>query len=179
MRISIVAAVGRNGVIGRGGALPWRLSDDLKRFRRITSGKPVIMGRKTYDSIGKPLPDRCNIVVSRTAVALAGAQVARSVEDALQRAEDARQELGAEEICVIGGADIFRAALPSADRIYLTEVDADTEGDVYFPPIDPSEWTRRFEGEAPRSMRNEHTCRFFVLDRRATASPSPESGWPR
>ncbi len=165
MRLSIIVAVARNGVIGRGGGLAWRISDDLKRFKETTTGHPVVMGRKTFDSIGKPLPDRANIVVSRKMPGREGVIAARSLEEAIEIAESEAAGLGVDEVFIIGGADIYRKILPRCDRIYLTEVDADVEGDVYFPPLDPAEWRRRWTGAASRSARNEHDCRFFILDR--------------
>lgn len=166
MRIALVVAAARNGVIGRGGGLAWKISDDLKRFREVTLGKPVVMGRKTYDSIGRPLPQRVNIVVTRRAEPIAGVLVAASVEDALRLGSAAAAQLDKDEICVIGGAEIYAATLPLASRIYLTEVEADIEGDTHFPPIDPAQWSRREAGRAERSSRNEHSAAFFVLDRR-------------
>ena len=137
-RIALVVAVARNGVIGRDGGLPWHLSSDLKRFKAITMGKPVIMGRKTWESLPKkPLPGRHNIVITRRKGFLAeGATVVASPENALAAAA------GAEEIAVIGGGEIFDMFLTLADRIYLTEVDLDVEGDTYFPAIDPAHWRK-------------------------------------
>ncbi len=136
--ISFVVAVSRNGVIGRDGGLPWHISSDLKRFKAITMGKPVIMGRKTWESLPKkPLPGRCNIVVTRQAdFAADGAVVVGDVDAALAVAA---MEAPA-EICVIGGGDIYRQLLPQANRIYLTEVQADVEGDTHFPPLPASTW---------------------------------------
>jgi len=166
MRVALVVAVARNGVIGRGGALAWKISDDLKRFREITMGKPVVMGRKTFDSIGKPLPGRENIVVSASMAAREGVVVARSIEEALQSASAAAARLDADEICVIGGAEIYAKTLPIAGRIYLTAVEAEVDGDVRFPPIEPADWTRRLVGRVEKSPRNEHACDYFVLERR-------------
>jgi dihydrofolate reductase len=172
MRIALVVAVAQNGVIGKDGGLAWRIADDMRYFKATTLGKPVIMGRKTWDSIGKPLPGRINIVVSRTADAIDGAIVARSPEAALRHAEEAAIHLDADEICVIGGAEIYRALLPAAGRIYLTEVDAAPEGDAHFPPFAESGWSRRLVGAAATGDKNEHACQFFILDRRNT---SPET----
>jgi len=170
VRIALVVAVARNGVIGRAGGLAWRISDDLRHFRRVTLGKPVVMGRRTFDSIGKPLPGRANIVISRRSGSLPGAVLARSLPEALAEAEAAARRLGAEETCVIGGGEIYRAALPVAGRIYLTEVDAEPEGDTHFPAIDEAEWVRRLTGDAPQGPTNEHACRFFILDRRESGA---------
>jgi dihydrofolate reductase len=139
-RISIVAAIARNGVIGCNNGIPWRLQDDLKRFKQLTSGHPVIMGRRTFESIlalsGKPLPGRENIVVTRSgACAPAGCRVVRSLEAALAQAG------GASEAFVIGGAEIYALALPLAQRLYLTEIDAEFEGDTVFPCFDRAAWS--------------------------------------
>jgi dihydrofolate reductase len=136
--ISLVVAVSRNGVIGRDGGLPWHISSDLKRFKAMTMGKPVIMGRKTWDSLPrKPLPGRSNIVISRAGrVSDEGAVVVPDVEAALAVA---RRESPA-EICIIGGGEIYRLFLPLAGRIYLTEVQMDVEGDTRFPDLDPAVW---------------------------------------
>lgn len=137
--ISLLVAVARNGVIGRDNKLPWHLPADLKRFKQLTMGKPVIMGRKTYDSIidqlGKILPDRDNIVITRNHHFQApGCKVATSVREALEMAGDA------DEIFVIGGGQIFEETLDIADRVYMTWVHADVEGDAYFPKVDWSKW---------------------------------------
>jgi dihydrofolate reductase len=134
-RISLIAAMARNRVIGRDNQLPWHLPEDLKRFRRLTMGAPVIMGRKTYQSIGRPLPGRHNIVVTRQRdAAWSGCTIAHSLDEALTIAADVA------EIFVIGGAELYRLGLPRADRLYLTLIDADSEGDAHFPEIDPSVW---------------------------------------
>jgi dihydrofolate reductase len=166
MRVSIVVATARNGVIGREGGLAWRISDDLKRFRALTTGHPVIMGRRTYDSIGGKLPERINIVVSRTMLVTEGLVIARTVEEALRFGADAAAHLDVEDIFVIGGAEIYAATLPIASRIHLTAVDADVDGEARFPAIEPKDWTKRPVGGAERSSRNEHSCGFFILDRR-------------
>lgn len=129
-RISIIVASAKNGVIGGGNQLLWRISEDLKRFKSLTLGHPIIMGRKTYESIGRPLPERTNIVVTRDSlVALPGTIVCHSLEEALGKASDLDQE----EIFIIGGAQIYKQAVPIADRIYLTLVDRDFKGDAYMP----------------------------------------------
>ncbi|HEY9396857.1 MAG TPA: dihydrofolate reductase [Burkholderiales bacterium] len=133
--ISLLVAVADNGVIGRDNQLPWHLPADLKRFKRLSVGKPIVMGRKTWDSLGRPLPDRRNIVVTRNPDFQApGAEVVTSLDDAIKRAGDA------EEIVVIGGGEIFKLSLPIADRIYYTHVRANVEGDAYFPDIDWNQW---------------------------------------
>ena len=166
MRLSLIVAVARNGVIGREGALAWKISDDLKRFKEVTTGHPVIMGRKTFDSIGKPLPNRINIVVSRKMKDRDGVIVARSISDAIEAAKSAAADLEVGEIFVIGGADLYEKTLPAADRIYLTEVDAVVDGDVRFPTLDEAQWDKRPAGRAEKSDRNEHACDYFILDRR-------------
>jgi dihydrofolate reductase len=136
--VSLVAAAAENRVIGIGGRLPWHIPDDLKRFKAVTLGKPCIMGRKTWDSLPrKPLPGRMNIVVSRTAAFLAeGAQTATCFDQALHIAE----QTDPEEIAVIGGEQLFEAALPRATRIYLTEVSGSPHGDTFLPVISPEQW---------------------------------------
>jgi dihydrofolate reductase len=139
--IVLVAAVAENGVIGRDNALPWRLSSDLKRFKALTVGKPVVMGRKTFLSIGKPLPDRTNIVVTRDRnFSAAGVVVANSMGAALDAARDDARARGVDAIMVIGGTDIFEQAMPLADRLEITHVHARPAGDTYFPPIDARLW---------------------------------------
>ncbi|WBQ14307.1 dihydrofolate reductase [Hyphomonadaceae bacterium BL14] len=139
--IALVVAVARNGVIGRDGDLPWRISSDLKRFKQVTLGKPVVMGRKTWDSLPrKPLPGRVNIVVSRTLAETPGALVRPDLDAALKAAQEAAMAQGASEICIIGGAQIYAAVLDRAARIYLTEVDLEPEGDSHFPALDPGVW---------------------------------------
>lgn len=136
MRLSLVAALARGGVIGRCGALPWHLPEDLARFRELTMGHPVVMGRRTWDSLParfRPLPGRRNVVVTRNGTwAAAGAERARSLDDALELLADAPQAF------VIGGAELFAAALPLADELLLTEIDAEFEGDAFFPAWDPA-----------------------------------------
>jgi dihydrofolate reductase len=133
--IAIIAAVARNGIIGRGNALPWHLPEDLRRFKRLTLGAPVIMGRRTFDSIGRALPGRLNIVVSRNPRAEApGCTLAGSLGEALAAAG------AAPVVFVIGGSSLYAAALPVATRMYLTEIDADVEGDTRFPDYDRGQW---------------------------------------
>ncbi|MBL8566135.1 MAG: dihydrofolate reductase [Hyphomicrobiaceae bacterium] len=172
--IAFVVAVARNGVIGLKGDLPWRLSSDLKLFRRLTMGKPIVMGRKTWASLPKrPLDGRDNIVVTRDATfADEGAIVAHDVEAALALAFAAADRRGTDEIAVIGGADIFRAMLPLAGRIYLTEVDAAPEGDVFFPALDPAEWHLASVEPIPRGPRDEAGAELKILERIAPAKAS-------
>ncbi len=135
MKLSVIAAVARNGVIGKGGRLPWHLPADLKRFKTLTLGHPVIMGRRTFESIGKPLPGRTNIVVTHERdLKICGCLVAPSFEKALELCNQA------EEAFVLGGASLYEQALPRADRLYLTRIHADFEGDARMPPLDLSRW---------------------------------------
>jgi len=141
MKIVLVAAVGENGVIGRYGQLPWRLKSDLKHFRDLTIGKPVVMGRKTYESIGKPLPGRTNIVLTRDfSLKVPSGVLAGSLDAALAYARKDAAVRGVDEIMVIGGGDVFTDTLPLADRLDITHVHAAPEGDAFFPPIDPAAW---------------------------------------
>ena len=139
--LSIIAAVARNGVIGAHNRLIWKLSSDLKRFRALTMGKPVIMGRKTWDSIGRPLPGRTIIVVTRNAgFAVSGVFAAPNLDAALALARERAASVGASEIIIAGGGEIYRQAIDLADRIYMTEVALAPEGDAWFPAIDPGRW---------------------------------------
>jgi dihydrofolate reductase len=162
-RIAIVVAVSRNGVIGRAGGIPWRLPSDLKRFRAITMGKPIIMGRKTWESLPrKPLPGRLNIVVSRNSQYRApGAELATSLAAALDKAGSLRPE----EIAVIGGADIYRAVLPLVTRIYLTEVDCEVDGDTFMPALDWREWRTVSVETHERGPNDAASFTLKVLDR--------------
>jgi dihydrofolate reductase len=162
-RISFVVAVARNGVIGRNGGLPWHISTDLKRFKAMTMDKPLIMGRKTWESLPKkPLPGRVNIVITRQKNYRAeGALVVTDVPSALEAAGEA------EEICVIGGGEIFDMFLPQTDRIYLTEVDLEVEGDTFFPPLDPAQWTETAREIHPRGANDSAGFVLRVLDRNA------------
>lgn len=140
-QICLIVAIAENGVIGRDGKMPWHLPAELKYFRERTIGKPVIMGRKTFQSIGKPLPGRDNIVITRDATfSAAGVVSVGSIEAAVAEAQAAAAASGATEIMVIGGADIYRQSLPLADRVYLTLIAALPEGDATFPALDEREW---------------------------------------
>ena len=158
--LSIVVAVARNGVIGRENRLPWRLPADLRHFKQVTMGKPMIMGRRTWESLPGLLPGRRHIVLSRDPGYLAeGAEVATSLEQALELAGDAA------EVMIIGGARLYEQALPLAERLYLTEVDAEIEGDAHFPEFDSSRWREIAVSEHPADERNEYSCCFRVLER--------------
>ncbi len=166
MRIALVVAVARRGVIGAGGELAWRISDDLRWFKKVTLGKPIIMGRKTFDSIGRALPGRDNIVVTRNAGFVAdGVFTARSIEAAIKLGQECAAQNGADEVCIIGGGEIYAQSLAEADRIYLTRIDAEIDGDAFFPEIEEGEWHWRRESAAEKNERNEYDCEFFILDR--------------
>jgi dihydrofolate reductase len=162
-RIAFVVAVSRNGVIGRAGGLPWRISADLKRFKAITMGKPLIMGRKTWESLPKkPLPGRPNIVITRQKNYRAeGAIVVSDIPSALAAAGQV------DEVCVIGGGEIFDMFLPQTDRIYLTEVDLEVEGDTFFRPLDPTQWTETAREIHPCGPNDSAGFVLRVLDRNA------------
>jgi dihydrofolate reductase len=165
-RIILVVAMSENGVIGAGGQLPWRLPTDMKRFRRLTWGKPVIMGRKTFQSIGKPLEGRDNIVISRQSdFAPEGVLVARSFEKALTLGEHFAAARGGNEIAIIGGGRVYRAALPIADRIDMTIVHATIEGDTTFPALDMKEWHDVSREKCPRGDNDSHETSFLVFER--------------
>ncbi len=137
MHVALIAAVAENGVIGRAGALPWRLPEDLRHFRKTTTGHHVVMGRKTWESLGRPLAGRTNLVLSRDpGLVVPGAIVLSSLEAAISLARDA----GETELFVIGGGELYRAALPHADRVYLTRVALTPDGDVHFPELDSQSW---------------------------------------
>ncbi len=139
--LALIVAAAENGVIGRDNALPWHLPGDLQHFKRVTMGKPVLMGRKTFESIGRPLQGRTNIVITRNPAFRAdGVMVATSVRDALAMAARKAKQDGVEEVFVIGGAEIYAAALPLANRLYFTEVHADVVGDAVIPAIDWTQW---------------------------------------
>lgn len=172
MRTSLIVAMQRNGVIGRDGDLPWHLSADLKRFKQLTMGHHIIMGRKTFESIGRLLPGRTSVVVTRQPdFQAAGAIVTHDVNDAIAAASDD------EEAFIIGGAEIYHQALPLVDRIYLTEVEADVAGDARFPEFDRSQWTVVERTEYPADERNDHPHTFTVLDR-LTSSRRRSGGEP-
>ena len=167
-RLALVVAVARNGVIGRNGALPWRMSSDLKHFKAITMGKPLIMGRKTWESLPRrPLPGRDNIVISRNAAyAAPGAIVVHDIEAALAKATDLAERARADEIAVIGGGEIFSAVLARAERVYLTEVDLDTAGDTFFPALSRAEWDETRTQVFPRGEKDDAAFIVRTFDRR-------------
>ena len=165
--ISLVAARGRNGVIGSQGALPWRLRSDLQKFKQTTIGKPCVMGRKTWDSLQlRPLPGRLNIVISRNPdFAGKGALVCSTLEEALSIARETAREDGVDEVCVIGGAQIYALALPRAKRLYISEVDAEPPGDARFPDLDETEWREVLREQVEPGEKDDHAFTFRVLER--------------
>ena len=165
-KITLIVAAAENDVIGRGGQLPWKIRSDLRLFRRLTMGKPVIMGRKTYQSIGKPLDGRDNIVITRDeAYAAPGTVVTHALADALDAGRDLAAKSGVDEIMVIGGAEIFREALPVSDRIYLTRVHGAPEGDTFLPPLPPCDWREIAREPLPRGEADEFACTLVTLER--------------
>jgi dihydrofolate reductase len=166
MIVTFVVAMAENGVIGRDGRLPWRMPSDLKRFRRITLGRPVIMGRKTYESIGRPLDGRDNIVMTRKRDFTApGIHVVTTAAAALDLARSLGAARGADEIAVIGGAEVFRALLPFTNRVYLTLVHATPPGDVALPAFDPQQWRETTREPMQQAQGDEFAADFIVLDR--------------
>ncbi|WP_420820935.1 dihydrofolate reductase [Sandaracinus amylolyticus] len=155
----MIAAVARNGVIGRDNALPWRLPDDLKRFKQLTSGKPVVMGRKTYESIGRPLANRTNLVLTRGHAPIEGCVVVGSIDEALAAVRDER------ELWVIGGEAVYAAFLPRADVLELTEVDADVEGDARFPSFSRDAWRVVSDVAHPVDAKHALPFRFVTYER--------------
>jgi dihydrofolate reductase len=166
--LSLIVAIAENGVIGRKGKLPWRLGSDLRRFRKLTMGHPLIMGRKTFEAIGKPLDGRDSIVVSRNNPSLAlNTHVfsAASLEEALTTARKQAKARGVKEAFVIGGAELFKAALPYANRIYLTRVHGLPEGDVHWEPPLSNDWIEICRKEYPASDRDEFPVTDVILER--------------
>jgi dihydrofolate reductase len=153
-KIVMIAALDRDRVIGREGELPWRLPDDLARFKALTLGKPIVMGRKTYDSVGKPLPKRTNIVLTRSPITLEGSIVVHDVKSALDAAGDAP------EVCIIGGGTIYELFMPIATDLELTHVETNVAGDARFPVVDPAKWTvtkrERHEADARHAFAFEY-----------------------
>jgi dihydrofolate reductase len=174
MRIAAIVAIDLDRVIGRDNQLPWRLPADLKRFRRLTVGKAVVMGRRTYESIGRPLPDRLNIVVSRRPdLTVPGCEVASSFDEALARAA----RYGGDEVMVIGGAELFAEALPRCDRIYLSVVQAHVGGDCWLPRFEERDWVEVAEEGCPADAANPYPHRFLVLERRDTGATGRPFSW--
>ena len=158
--ISIIVALAENGAIGSDNRLPWHLPDDLKRFKALSLGKPIVMGRRTFDSIGRPLPGRTNIVISRQRrLAIAGVAVVHSLDEALSAAGSVP------ETVVIGGAEIFRQVLPRTNTIHLTRVHARVDGDVFFPELDPAQWRESALEHHAADERHQYAFTFVTLQR--------------
>jgi dihydrofolate reductase len=158
--VSLIVAMTRDGVIGRDNGMPWHLPDDLKHFKALTMGKPMLMGRKTFDSIGSPLPGRTSLVLTRDRKwNKKGVTVVHSLDDAFKAAA------GVPELCVVGGAEIFRMTLPLAHRIHLTRIHANIPGDTRFPAFDESEWRESEHVERAMDARHEHALTFVTLER--------------
>jgi dihydrofolate reductase len=167
--IALVVAIGENGAIGRGGDLPWRLSTDLRYFRKVTLHKPIVMGRRTFESFGRPLDGRLNIVLTRNAAFDApGTVPAYSLDEALDVARKEAKRTGAGEIMIIGGDDVFREVLPQASRIYLTEVHASPEADTWFA-FDRSQWREVSRERHEQGPKDEHPFSFVVLERTSSS----------
>ena len=168
MNIILLAAVAENGVIGRGNSLPWRLKSDMQHFRALTMGKPVIMGRKTFASVGKPLKGRTTIVVSRDrAFAAQGVLIAPSLDAAFTAASGDALRRNADAIVVAGGADIYTQAMPQATRLVITHVRKRVEGDAHFPAIDPKVWREVTRSEHEAAAEDEAPFAFVIYERQA------------
>jgi dihydrofolate reductase len=164
MKLSIIVASSRNSVIGLDNQLPWHLPDDLQYFKSVTMGKPIIMGRKTFESIGRPLPGRTNIVLTRDQNWSAdGVMAAADLDAALALAKTACAESGVDETMIIGGEQIYRMTMAVAHRLYVTQVDAHVEGDAYFPEVDPTIW-QKVEVKMPK-VAAQYPYRFVIFDR--------------
>ena len=165
MKIALIVAAARNRAIGLNNKMPWHLPEDLKYFKRVTMGKPVIMGRNTFESIGKPLTGRPNIVISRNADYKAeGITLVHSLDEALQAAATLLPK-GIDEVMVIGGAQIYAQALAKADRLYLTEVDAEPEADAFFPEVNRSQWREVARVKHQACEKNPFAYSFVTMDR--------------
>ena len=166
MKLSIIVAQAQNRVIGINNNLPWHLPEDLRYFKQVTMGKPIIMGRKTFDSIGRPLPGRTNIVITRDgSYQPEGVKVVNSLEAARELAESICTIDGCDEAMVIGGAQIYEQALSLADRLYLTQVHADVNGDAWFPEFHPGDWMEMGRDDFAASGHNPYDYSFIVLQR--------------
>ncbi|QLB13606.1 dihydrofolate reductase [Bisgaardia hudsonensis] len=160
MTLSLVVAITKNNVIGKDNQMPWHLPADLNWFKINTVGKPIVMGRKTFESIGRPLPNRINVVLSRSPYEQEGIIWKNSLESAVDFLKDFS------EIMLIGGGELFKQYLPQADKLYLTEIQAELEGDTYFPKIDWNEWDIEFEEYRSADEKNAYDCRFLILNRK-------------
>lgn len=164
-RLAVIVAVAENGVIGRDNSLPWHLPEDLRYFKRVTMGKPIVMGRKTFESIGRPLPGRTNIVISRNpGFEATGVRVVATLDQALELAAAVAGEAGVAELVVIGGAEIYRLAIPRADRLYVTEIHANIAGDARLPDVAWAQWGETHR-ERHAAGEGSHDFSFVVYDR--------------
>lgn len=168
IKIVIIVAVSENGIIGRDGDMPWKLSTDLKRFKALSMGKPLVMGRKTFESVGsKPLPGRPHIIISRSQrFDMPGVETAESLEQALDRGRAIAEETGVDEVCVVGGGEIYRQSLALADLLYVTHVETVVEGDTAFPAIDPAMFERVEETAVPAGEKDNYPTRYAIYRRR-------------
>jgi dihydrofolate reductase len=165
-KLALVVARGSNNVIGADGDLPWKLSSDLKRFKEITMGKPIIMGRKTWASIGRPLPGRPNLVVTRDANFKAqGASVWSNLDVAIAAAYAMADAAHMDEVCVIGGGELYAQTIACADRLYLTDVDAAPKGDAFFPALDMADWVETSRAAFAAGAKDDHAFVMRILDR--------------
>ena len=167
IEFSIVVAIAGNNVIGNQGGMPWRLSTDLKRFKQLTMGKPMIMGRKTFDAIGKALPGRSSIVVTRDDGWQAeGAVPVQSLETAMTLGREIARSMAVNEVCIVGGGDIYRQALQVVDTLHVTRVEAVPEGDTVFPVIDANVWNKISETPVPFGEKDSAATRYIIYKRR-------------
>lgn len=164
----IIVAVSDNGIIGRDGDMPWKLSTDLKRFKALSMGKPLVMGRKTFESVGsKPLPGRPHVIVSRCQqIEMPGVETVASLEEALRRAKKLAVDAGVDEVCVVGGGEIYRQALGLADVLHVTHVETIVDGDTSFPAIDPEIFERVEETRVPAGEKDNYPTRYAIYRRR-------------
>ncbi|HMG09003.1 MAG TPA: dihydrofolate reductase [Mucilaginibacter sp.] len=159
MTVSIIVAIAKNNAIGKDNKLLWYLPNDLKHFKDVTTGHTVIMGRKTYDSVGKPLPKRRNIIITRQAISIEGCEVVNSLEAALALCKNE------DEVFIVGGAEIYQQAIPLTDRIYLTVIDQEFDGDSFFPELDPAEWEEKEREDFEPDEKNKLRYSFITLER--------------
>lgn len=163
IRVSAIVAMSRNRAIGKNNQLLWNIPEEFRYFKTTTMGKPVIMGRKTYESLGRPLPGRANIVISRNPDSIEGDVFAvDTLEKALARATAIAEKDGIDEVFIIGGAEIYKAGMPVTDRLYLTVIDRDYDGDTFFPEFDPADWTEI----SARAVENDPPYTIKILDRK-------------
>jgi dihydrofolate reductase len=169
IKIVIIVAASQNGIIGRDGDMPWKLSTDLKRFKALSMGKPLVMGRKTFESVGsKPLPGRPHIIVSRSQrFDMPGVVTVSSLDEALERGRTIAEETGVDEVCVVGGGEIYRQALQFADILHVTHVETVVEGDTSFPAIDPAIFELVEDRAVPAGEKDNYPTRYAIYRRRA------------